>query len=192
MSNANKKSHAHPAAKLASPMAHKADSAENVVRMSSAAVKDFMAAGAGEAQKAQEKAYAMGRESAEKMAQSAEVVNKLMSEALAMSRENIEACIECSNMTASLARDMGNEALDASNKAFSDSVEMSKEAFACRTFNDFFELQNRAAQNAIESFFEQASKLSSMFFDYSGEALEPINERMAQASKQFNKVLNKA
>ena len=145
---------------------------------------------AGEAQKTQEKVFAMGREGAEHLAKSADTLTKILHESIAISRDNVEACIECGNMSTALVKDVSDEVIETSNKAFSDNVELSKAFFACRTFNDMFELQNKIVKNSIDNFFNQSVKLSGMFFEYTTEALEPINERVAQASEQFSKALS--
>ena len=201
MSQQAKKPSAAPSAKLASSVANKTakqtfaavestrNSAENVVKIGSNAVKEFLATGAGEAKKAQEKAFDLSRESAEQFAKSADAVTKLMYEAISASRDNIETAIECGNMTAALAKDVSAEVLESANKAFSDGLELSKEVLACRTINDAIELQNRVVRSAVDAFFNQSVKLSGMVFEYTTEALEPINERVAQASEQFSKAL---
>jgi phasin family protein len=152
-------------------------------------VKEFIATSADEAQKAQEKAFAIGREHAENFAKSADAVTKALYETIAMGRDNIETAIECGNMTAALAKDVSSEVFEYANKAFSDNVELSKDFFACRTINDMFELQNRLVKSSIDNFFNQSVKLSGMVFEYTTEALEPINERVAQATEQFSKSL---
>lgn len=200
MTQANKKmSASHASAKLASSVANKAakhtfaavestrSSTENVVKMSSNAMKDFISTGAGEAQKAQEKMFAAGREQAEQFAKSADSLTKMMYDAVSASRDNVETMIECGNMTASMAKDMGSELYECANRAFSDQVEYSKEFFSCRTFNDLLELQNKMAKNAMDQFFNESSKLSNMVFEYSSEALEPLNERFSEATEKFTK-----
>ncbi|MDE3016444.1 MAG: phasin family protein [Pseudomonadota bacterium] len=198
---AKKPSAAQPAAKMASAVANKAarqtyaavestrSSAENVVKIGGKAVKEFISTSAGEAQKAQEKAFAMGREGAETFAKSADAVTKALYETIGLSRDGIETCIECGNMTAELAKDLSSEALDYANRTFSEQLELSKGFFSCRTLGDMFELQNRVVKNNIDSFFSQSTKLSERLFDYTTEALEPINERVAQATEQFSKAL---
>lgn len=202
MSQTTKKTSVQPAAKLASAVAGKAakdafssfestrHSAENVVKIGTAAVKDFMGPLAGEAQKAQEKVFAMGREGAEHLVKSTDTLTKILHESIAISRDNVEACIECGNMTAALAKDVSGEVMEAGNKAFSDNVELSKQFFGCRTLNDMLELQNKLLKTNIDSFFNQSVKLSGMLFEYTTEALEPINERIIEASEQFSKVLS--
>ena len=191
-------------AKIASTVANKAasktyeavestrSSAENVVKIGSRAAKDFLSTSAGEAQKAQEKIFALGREGADQIAKSADAVSKAMYEIIATSRDNIESAVECGNVTAALAKDVSEELFEYANKAFTDQVEISKELFACRTINDMMEVQNRAIRNLMDSSFSQSSRLSNLFFEYSSEALEPINERVSQATEKFSKVLANA
>ncbi len=201
MSQTNKKS-AQPAAKLASAVANKAaketfasfestrNSAENVVKIGTNAVKDFMGPLTGGAQKAKEKVFEKAREGAEHLAKSADTVTKVLHEAIAISRDNVEAVIECGNMTAALAKEVSEELAETSNKMFSENAQLSKEFFACRTFNDIFGLQNKLMKSNIDNFFNQSVKLSSMFFEYTTEALEPINERFMETSEKLGKVLS--
>lgn len=166
------------------------NSAENVVKMSSTAMKDFISTSTGEAQKAQDKVFAIGRENAAQIAKSADALTKVMYEAVNMSRDSIETAIECSNVMASLAKDLSSETVDAANKAISDGIEASKDVFACRTLNDVFELQNRVAKQSIDGFFTQSLKMSNLMFEYVNEAIEPINERVSQMSDQISKMIN--
>ena len=189
-------------AKLASEVANKATkttfsavengraSAENVVKIGGKAVKDFMSSSAYDAQRAQEKVFAMTREGSQQIVKGADAVTKVMYETIAMGRDNVETAIECGNMTAALAKDVSTELFEAGNRAFSDNLEISKEFFSCRTFNDMFELQNRIVKNSLDTFFNESVKLSGMVFEYTTEALEPINERFAQASDQISKILS--
>ncbi len=202
MTQQAKKAPSQPAVKLASNVANKAtkntisavestrSSAESVVKISSNAVKDLLANSTSEAQKAQEKAFEMGRESAEQISKSADAMTKSLYEAISISRDNVEAAIECGNLTASLAKDVSSEIIEYANKAFSDNIEISKNIFACRTINDMVELQNKIVKSSIDSFFNQSSKLTGMLFEYSSEAFEPINERVSQATEQLSKALS--
>ena len=201
-----KKNISQPAAKIASNIASKAakdalaavestrDSAENVVKIGSAAVKDLLANGATEAQKVQakvqEKVLEFGRESADKLAKSADVAGKTVSDLLEISRDNAEAAVELGNLTASFAKDISSEVFEYTNKAFSDNLETSKEFFACRTINEMVELQSKIIKNSLDSFLGETSKITNILFEYSSEALEPINERVAQASEQFSKTIS--
>ncbi len=203
MTQQAKKASAQPAVKLASNVANKAakntisavestrSSAESVVKIGSNAVKDLLANSTSEAQKVQEKAFEMGREGAEQISKSADAMTKSLYEAISISRDNVETLVECGNLTASLAKDVSSEMIEYANKAFSDNVEISKSIFACRTINDMVDLQNKIVKSSLDSFFNQSSKLTGMLFEYSTEALEPINERVSQATEQLSKTLSK-
>jgi phasin family protein len=202
MSQAQKKPSAGQAsAKLASTMANKAaqtgfaavestrSSAEHVLKIGSSAVRDFMSTGAGEAQKAQEKIFAAGREHAEHFAKSIDSLTQMMYDSVSNSRDNVETAMECGNMTASMVKDVSSELYDYANRSFAECVEMSKSFFACRTFNDLMELQSKAAKSGMDQFFSESVKLSNMFFEYASEVCEPMNERFSQVSEQFSKNL---
>lgn len=204
MTQQAKKTSGQSSAKVASMSAGKAakntasavessrESVENVVKIGSSAMKDLLSNGASEAQKVQEKAFEIGRESAQKISKSADAVSKSLYDVVAISRDNVEAAVECGNLTASLAKDVGSEMAEFANKTFSDNVEISKSVFACRTINDMVDLQTQIVQNSFDSFFNQSSKLTNMFFEYGTEALEPINERISQTTEQVSKAIAEA
>lgn len=195
MASANKKTTPQPSAKPAASKAKKADcsankTSEKVIQFGNSAMQEFLSTGTGEAQKAQETIVSFSRESVENLSKSADKVSKATLEAIAMSRDNIETCVECGSISASLAKNVSAEIFENANKAFSDSVELSKNFFSCRTINDMTELQNRTVKNSMDNFFNQSMAISNMVFDYSSEALEPINERVSTATKQINKTLS--
>ncbi len=202
MTTAKKTSPAH--AKLASVVANKAakttysavestrESAENVVKIGSRAAQDFMQNSAGEAKKAQEKIFAMSKESVQQVTKSTDAITKAMYDSIAASRENVDALVECGNVAAALAKEISTEAFEFANKSFAGSTELSKDLFACRTINDVLELQNRVLKSVMDRAFSQTNHISNLVFEYSNEALEPINERVAKASEQFSKALSAA
>ena len=172
MAQAKKTSSA--SAKLASTVANKAakttysavestrNSAENVVKIGSRAAKDFLQNSAGEAQKAQDKILSMSRDGAAQFAKSADAVSKALYETIGTSRDNIEAAVECGNVAAALAKDVSTELFEYANKGFTETVEVSKELFSCRTINDLMELQTRVMKSAMDSAFAPPSCRSFM------------------------------
>jgi hypothetical protein len=165
------------------------NSAHKVAQFGSEAMQDFMKKSASEAQRAQEKVMEMSREGAEHIAKSADVMTKVMHEVVGLSRGNIDACIECGNVTTGLAKEVSQEVIDYCNQAFSDSVELSKEMLNCRTLNDVIELQNRVMKHTLDNFFNQSMKMSTLMFEYATEAMEPINERISEASEQISRAV---
>lgn len=162
-------------------------SAETVVKMGTEAIKEFVASGADEAQKIQEKLFAMSRESVENVTKSANAATKTINEVLEVGRDNVEACIECGNIATNLIQNFSGEVFAFANNAISENVEISKEIFSCRTVNDLFDLQSRLFRTNIDNFFNQSVKLTELAFQYASEAAEPINERVAEATERFGK-----
>lgn len=164
--------------------------AENVLKIGSSAVKDMLANGASEAQKVQERAFEFGRESADKLAKSADAACQALYEMAGMSRSSAEAAVECSNLTSSFIKDLSAEIFEYTNKSFSDQIEISKEFFGCRTLNDMVELQQKLIKNSLDSWFSETGKISGMILEYSSEAAQPLNEKIAEAGDQFVKTFS--
>ncbi len=193
-----KKSHGQASAKLGSGKSAKQnfahidatrEQAEKVVKLGNNVVKDFLATSADEAHKTQEKLFSISREGAESMAKSADTVSKALYDTVGISRDNMEACLECGNLTAALTKDLSSELFENANRAFSETAEMSKEFLACRTLNDMVELNNKLLRHTVDNFFSQSAKMSSMMFEYASEAMEPINERATQTVQKLSKTL---
>jgi hypothetical protein len=165
------------------------NSAENMLRMSSDVVRDFFSAGTDETARMHEKIFSVGRETVEHLSRSAENASQSLNEAAAISRDNVEAIVELTGVATNISKEIGTEAFNYLNDVFSQNVELSKEAFACRTLSDLFELNNRMVKTNIDSFFNQSMRMSEMLFQYASEAAEPINERINEASERFSKAL---
>lgn len=166
--------------------------AQNVVNISAGAMREMLSSGSGEAQKAQEKMWEMSRESVENFARSCDVFTKMCAEMVNIARGNVEAFVECATISAGIAKTISSEVSETCNKSFSDCVEMSKEAFTCRTINDVVELQNKAVKQTLDVCFNETNKLCTLAFEGCSEALEPINERVSEASEQLCKVMSAA
>lgn len=163
--------------------------ASSASRMGNDMMRNMFASGTGDAQKAQEKIFSFSRDTADNFARSTEAATRSVSDAVAMTRENIEACIECSNVAADMSKSLSAEVFNYANEMFSDNVEMSKEFFRCRTINDMFELQSRLARSNMDKLFSESTRFSEMLFRYASEAVEPINERVAEATERFSKTI---
>lgn len=163
--------------------------AQNVLNISSSAARDMLSSGTAEAGKAHQKMWEIGQESMEHITRGADMWSKMCMELIGICRENVEAAIECANVTANLCKNMSSEAAESCNKQFSEAVELGKEAFACRTINDVADLQSKAVKHALDNCFNESNKLCNLAFECATEALEPINECVADASEKLAKVM---
>lgn len=165
-------------------------SAENVVNFSSKAVKDIQQSISTEAQKTQEKIYAMTRDGAESFAKSADQASKAVYELMNICRDNLEACIESGNVSANIYKELSQEISDYCNQTASEQMETAQQLFACRTLNDLVELQNKVIRNSVEGYFDQCNKLSSFAFECINDICEPINQRVSDATEQVGKIIS--
>lgn len=196
----NKKPQASPQGAQAKPAGNPAQAAysamdstrkqtQNVLNMGAEAARQVWSSGATGARGAQERVMEMSREGVENLARSADMCTRVVTEMASIARENVDACIEAGTIGSNLAKEMGEEIAETCNKVFTDCVELSKEALACRTINDVMELQNRAFRQLMDHCFSQSSKLCGMAMEGCNEAMEPINERIASSSEQLCKAM---
>jgi len=163
--------------------------AQNVVNISSSAMREMLSSGTGEAQKAHQKIWEMSQESMENLTRGADMWTKMCMEMVSIARDNVEAMIECANTTAGMCKNISEEAAETCNKQFSEAVELGKEAFACRTINDVADLQGKAVKQALDTCFNESNKLCNLAFECATEAMEPLNERVCEASEKLAKVM---
>lgn len=188
---AQRKTTKKPASSAAAAKKPAASSAaETVVNLNSKAMQDIQSSINSEAQKAQEKIAEMGRESAEKLSQSANAASQAAGEVMAICRDNVEACVESGNIAASIAKDVSEEVAEYASQAMNDAIAFNKELFACRTLNDVVEFQNKAIKNTFEGYFEQCSRLANNAFEACNEIAEPINQRVAETTDKVSKLMS--
>lgn len=164
-------------------------SAENFVKMGADTVKEFFASGTDEASKAHDKAFAIGRESAENLSRVVDACSRTLNDAVAMFRENADAAIEVCHITADISKTINNELVNFANGNFVENVELFKDAIACRNANDAFDVQNKWFSTNSENFFSQSARLAEMCFQLWSEASEPMHERMAEATERLSKTM---
>ncbi len=165
------------------------NSAESMMHLSTKTMKEFFSSGAGEAHKAHEKAFALGREGTENISRSVDALTRTINDMVSLARENVDAALEVSHIAADIAKSISTELVSCSNSNFSDNVEIAKEAFSCRNINDALEIQSKWLSTNMDNFFTQSTRFAEMYFQLATEAAEPINERVAEATERFSKAM---
>lgn len=163
------------------------NSAETFMKMGADTVKEFFTSGTDEASKAQDKAFAIGRETAENLSRVVEACARTLNDAVSVFRQNADAAIEVCHISADVFKTMNAEMVNFANTNFVDNVELCKEAVSCRNAYDVFDVQNKWFSANMESFFAQSARMAEMSFQLLSEAAEPINERIAEATERFSK-----
>jgi len=140
-------------------------------------------------QKKQEKEHKLEREHINNFIHNPDGVKHAATECMSINSNTVSALMESGNITSRILRDINEEIAESGNRFFSDSIEISREVFGCRTFTDMIALQNKALEQACNSYFDTTNKISSLLFDSCTEALAPIRKRTAIASDKIQKAL---
>ena len=162
-------------------------SAETFAKMGADTVKELFANSTGEASKAHDKAFAVGRESAENLSRVVDAFTRTLNDAVTLFRENADSAIEVCHITADISKTISSELVSSANSNFVDNVELCKEAFSCRNVNDMMDIHSKFMSSNLEAFFSQSARLAEMCFQLVTEAAEPISERVAEATERFSK-----
>lgn len=166
------------------------DAAEQMMKYSS----DFMQqmfSGAGNSSSMnmgfQPVAAKSSREAADQFSKGSANATKSINDAVELGRENSEVLVECSNIAASVSKQMSAEITNYLNKTFTQNNELSKQLLACRTLNDMFDLQNKFIKSNLDAFFTESVKLSEMLFQCMSDVSEPLNERVSETTERLSK-----
>lgn len=152
-------------------------------------VKDLIAASTQEAQRAQEKVLSFGREHVEKWTSGADKTARSFTESFALSKDNVDALTEFGKIASTLGKEYQEEVVAEWNAACAETVETAKELLACRTLNDYVELQNRAVQAQLNRAVATSARLTDLWFKLTTEATEPLNSQVNRTTSRLNKVL---
>lgn len=164
--------------------------ATEMMSQSNAMLNDWLSTSAAELQKAQDKLFAVSRESASHLSRSTDSASGSIQGVVDFGRENVEACVECGNIAANISQSMSQEMAEAANRTIAQNVELSKDMFNCRTLNDVFDLQSRFMKTNMEHFFNESMKMSELAFQSAADASQPLNERMNDASEKMKDLVN--
>jgi hypothetical protein len=133
------------------------------------------------------KVFDASSDAAKQFSKTADTATRTLNEAAEISRENAEAIAACGNIAVNVSKQMGSELMGFANKSFADQVELSKQALACRTLNDMFDLQNRAVKTSLDAFFSESVKMSEMLFQCASDISEPLNDRILESTDRLTK-----
>jgi hypothetical protein len=141
------------------------------------------------AKKIQEKSFEMGRDNVENIMRTADDMGHVAAECREICTGNASAILESGNAASHTFQKISNEIVKSNNRTFLEFAEILKESFACRTLDGILKLQNKAMHQMTDSYFNSTNKLCGLLFDSCNEALEPLSERTAVASKQIRKAM---
>jgi hypothetical protein len=139
---------------------------------------------------AQEKISSFARESSEQFNKASAGANRAAEEMMALVRENGETLVEVSNMAVSVSKELMAEIISYMNRQFAQNVELNKQALACRTLNDMFDLATRITKSNLDAFFSESVKISEMLFQCATDVSEPLNERVSETNERLSRAFS--
>lgn len=134
-----------------------------------------------EIEKTGEEAVNMHRED---MKEPANNVNEVTAEAADIASRNIHRWNEFSSMAPDILRNIGSEMTENYQRSFLNCVEISREAFRCRSVADIADFQSKALQRLMEGYFESSTRLSNILFRGCAKTFEPLSDRTIPSAAQ--------
>lgn len=159
--------------------------ASEMLNQGNRAFNEWMATGAQEIQKAQDKIFAVSREGAQQLSRSTNSASGSIQGVVDFNRDNVEACVECGNIAVGISQSVGEELVEVTNRTIAQNVELSKDLFNCRTLNDVFDLHSRFVKNNLETLFGESIKLSELLFKSASDVAVPLNDRVNEAGERM-------
>lgn len=141
----------------------------------------------GSAQKSQEKAglFRFGM-----MPNAVDLCSRLFESAMEIQGSALKAFDSCGvGMRACTA--ISSDLADSGSRSLSRMTELSKEAASCRTINSVIELQQKAAQQAVETCMDTTQKLCTQLHECCVESLQPLQEHGALMSDKIGEAMKK-
>lgn len=118
------------------------------------------------------------------MTKSKENMEKLSNEAAAIGKESMDAWMKSGSIFMKGYEDMFKTCLNIAQKTAEKNGEAFKTLLACKTVNEYAEVQNRLAQQGFDDFMTGATKISELGIKLASEGFAPINDQVSKAVKK--------
>lgn len=115
-----------------------------------------------------------GNKQFEQMAQSAAVLGQ----------DQVDAIVKSSTIFAKGMEDIMKTCMEIAQEAGEKSQSAAKTVMACKTLNEFTDVQTRLAQSSFDEFMTNCTKISEKTVKVCTDAMEPINDQMGKSIKR--------
>lgn len=140
-------------------------------------------------QQAQNSAEEFGRQAWEKWTQSANNAVENLDDLMALNKQAVDATFKCITASGEISQAIGEEFSGCCNDIVAENIEALEDSFACRTFNDFIELQNELFRINSSRAAGAALKIMELSAGYA-KAAEPVAEAASEISEKAVKIFN--
>jgi len=118
------------------------------------------------------------------MTKSKEHMEKISNEAANIGKESMDAWMKSGSIFMKGYEDMFKTYFGLAQKTAEKNGEALKTLLACKTVNEYAEVQNRLAQQGFDDFMTGATKISELGIKLASEGFAPINDQVGKAVKK--------
>ena len=158
-------------------------------------IAETLKAGVAQLNTSAEAAMTSGKAAMEQItAKSKEAVEssmKSLDEMTEMARGNVEAMLASARTTQAGIEAMVAHVSEVSKKSFDEASVIAKSMTSAKTPNEMMQLQSEFAKTQYDSAVAEFSKMTEMMVKLSGEAMEPMQNRIALATDKMKTLFNK-
>jgi phasin family protein len=109
---------------------------------------------------------------------------KLTQDSAAMGQDQMDAVSKAAAIWSKGMEDIMKTCMEIAQNAGEKSASATKSVMACKTLNEFTEVQTKLAQASFDEFMSNATKLSELSVKVCTDAAAPINDQMGKAIKK--------
>lgn len=109
---------------------------------------------------------------------------KIAQDAAAAGQDQVDALVKSSTILAKGVEDILKTCMEIAQETTEKNQSVAKTVMACKTLNEFTDLQTRLAQASFDEFMTNATRISEKTVKLYTEAFEPINDQMGKAMKK--------
>lgn len=109
---------------------------------------------------------------------------KIAQDAAAAGQDQVDALVKSSTILAKGVEDILKTCMEIAQETTEKSQSVAKTVMACKTLNEFTDVQTRLAQASFDEFMTNATRISEKTVKLYTEAFEPINDQMGKAMKK--------
>ncbi len=109
---------------------------------------------------------------------------KIAQDAAVLGQDQVDAMMKSSTIFAKGLEDIMKTCMEIAQEAGEKSQSAAKTVMACKTLNEFTDIQTKLAQASFDEFMTNATRISEKAVKVCTDAFEPINDQMGKTIKR--------
>ena len=113
-------------------------------------------------------------------------MDKMAQDATMFSQDYVDGLVKSTTIFAKGMEDIIKTCMEICQDAGEKGQNAAKSVMACKTLNEFTDVQTRLAQSSFDEFMTNATRLSEKAVKICTDCMEPINDQMGKSMKRAN------